>query len=301
MSCPLPRIMLASASVFVATVATAQERDKSFLYVNELGDVLQTSTDNSGRLHVTGTVGLETAGYFRGIFDDVPEDLDSLEYGPSLRLTFELPSVGHFRDVSLTFGTGNNFWTKGVIPTDKSDIDDWFESDNFVGLAARLGPNWHGSLTYTAFTSPNGASATAEELAFAARYVGDASDFLMFDPQMKLAVPVDGSDGAFLQLTAAPDLGSFSVGKQDVSVSLPLTVGIGIDDYYGDGTDTTGYFGASLSVSAPLNLPDGYGDWTLGASLDGIYRSDELVAFDPIGEDAGNFVTLATISLSFAF
>lgn len=188
-----------------------------------------------------------------------------------------------------------------MIPTDDGDIDDWFESDNFVGLAARFGRNWHGSLTYTAYTSPNGASATAEELALAVRYVGDASGVLMFDPQVKLAVPVDGGDGAFLQLTAAPDLGSFSVARHDVSVSLPLTVEIGIDDYYGDGTDTTGYVGASLSLSTPLNLPDGYGDWTLGASLDGLYRSDELVAFDPPGEDAGNFVALGTISVSLAF
>lgn len=96
MPCRLPRIMVASVSVLAATGAVAQERDQGFLYVNELGDVLQTSTGNPGRLHVTGTVGLETAGYFRGIFDDVPEDLDSLEYDRASASPSNFPRPGAF-------------------------------------------------------------------------------------------------------------------------------------------------------------------------------------------------------------
>ena len=262
---------------------------------------MQVSTANTGKLHVTGEVGMETAGFFRGVFDDVPENLDAVEIGPTLRLTLELPSAGVVREPSLTVGSGNNFWTDDVLPTDDDSLDDWFESDNFVGLAAGLGEDWQAALTYTHYGSPNDVSPTAEEVAVAAKYAGLSHGGVALAPQLKAAFPVDEGEGLFLQLSAAPALPGSRLFGTDVSLSLPLTVGLGVADYYGPGTDEAAYLSAGAALSLPLPLPPHYGSWAVGASASLLWREDDLADADPPVADGDNVVVIGGLAVTVAY
>ena len=293
--------LLAVACIAGGPAAAQTADQESFLFVNELGDVMQVSTANTAKLHVTGEVGMETAGFFRGVFDDVPEDLDAVEIGPTLRLTLELPSAGLVREPSLTVGSGNNFWTDEVLPTDDDSLDDWFESDNFVGLATGLGEDWQAALTYTHYGSPNDVSPTAEEVAVAAKYAGLSLGGVALAPQLKAAFPVDEGEGAFLQLSTAPALPRSGFLGSDVSITLPLTLGLGIADYYGPETDEAAYLSAGAAVSVPLPLPPDYENWALGASASLLWREDDLADADPPVADGENVVAIGGLAITVAY
>jgi hypothetical protein len=280
--------------VAISPVALAQDDgERPFLYVNELGDTVRAPAAGGRSIHVTGVFGLETAGYFRGVFDDVPEDLDSLQIGPTLRLTVELPALGALRGPTATVGTGNNFWTN---ETAVSGDGPWFENDNFVGLATGIGQSWQAGLTYTFYGSPNGASADGQELALSARQTALAGE-----PQVKAAIPVDGDDGVFLQIAAAPGIGSFSLAGQSVSLAVPLELGIGIADYYGEDIGTSGYAAARLALSAALPVPARFGSWALTGGFAAILRPDELAETDPVGVGAGNLIAVGLVGLAFVY
>ena len=161
-----------AALVSVPAAAPAQERTVTFAQVGSLGDVSVAESPNTGMVHVSGGLRIDTADYFRGAFDDVPERLDEIVFGPDLSVTFELwrEPTGFLRDLSLTLGTQNGL-AEQVQRTDSLN-DWWYESNNFVGLAARLPADWVVCLTYTIYTSPNDVSPTFQEVALATKYTG---------------------------------------------------------------------------------------------------------------------------------
>lgn len=65
-----------------------------------------------------------------------------------------------------------------------------------------------------------------------------------------------------------------------MSLSLPLEMGLAIEDYYeeADGSeDTFGYVSFGLAVSIPLAfVPEGLGAWSLRLAGQGFYFGDTL-------------------------
>ncbi|MGH6885359.1 MAG: hypothetical protein ACREGK_04715 [Geminicoccales bacterium] len=125
--------------VSVPGIALAQTQSQELIFGGVLGDIRESTTTNEGKVHVAGGPSAASADYFRGGFDDVPSDLDEIAIGPDLSVVFELweGQPGPVRDLSLTLGTQNNFADQ-VQPTD-SNIEKWYESNNFAALTARLG------------------------------------------------------------------------------------------------------------------------------------------------------------------
>jgi hypothetical protein len=293
-------VIAALASAPVA--ALAQERTVRFPTVGSLGDVSVSDTPNTGMLHVIGGLRIDTADYFRGAFDDVPERLDEIVIGPDLAVTFELwrDRPGFLRDLSLTLGTQNGLADQ-VQPTDSLN-EWWYESNNFVGLAARLPADWVVGLTYTIYTSPNDVSPTFQEAALAARYTGRIFG-LALNPQIKVAVPLDRQDapfqtGVYTELAVTPSVKPFG---DLVSLSFPLAVGAGFDGYYGPGDDASVYGTGGVNVSLPLGfVPAGYGRWALTVGGHVLVRDDDirrLSAFD--GDD--NVILFGKVALGFTY
>lgn len=282
--------------------ALAQESRRAFSHVGSLGDVASSQSDNPGRIHVIGKLRLDTADYFRGAFDDVPERLDEVVFGPDLSLTFELlpREVGMLRDLTLTVGSQNGLADQ-VQPTE-SENQWWYESNNFAGLAARLDEDWLLGLTYTIYTSPNDVSPTFQEVALAGRYTGRLLGVAL-GPQLKVVVPVDREDAAFktgvyTELSLAPSLRPFG---NVMTLSFPLTVGVGFDDYYGPGSGTSAFGAAGVTVSFPLRfMPPGYGGWAFSVGGEAVLRDDDirrLSSFD--GDDSFIFIGRAAITVTY--
>lgn len=300
---PVRVLVVAVALVLAATPdAFAQASKRAFSHVGSLGDVGRSESDNPGRIHVIGKLRLDTADYFRGAFDDVPERLDEVVFGPDLSLTFELlpRELGLLRDLTLTVGSQNGLADQ-VQPT-QSQNEWWYESNNFAGLAARLGDDWLLGLTYTVYTSPNDVSPTFQEVALAGRYTGRVFGVALA-PQVKVVVPVDREDAAFktgvyAELNVTPSLEPFG---DVMTLGFPLTVGVGFDDYYGPGSETSVFGAAGVTASFPLPfMPRGYGSWVFSVGGEAVVRDDDirrLSSFD--GGDSFILIGRAAITVTY--
>jgi hypothetical protein len=281
--------------------AMAQEAGDAFIYGSVLGDIQQAETANPGRIHVLANLGVASADYFRGGFDDVPSDLDEIAFGPDLSVALELwqDRPWPVSDLSLTLGTQSNLADQ-VQPTD-AGAEEWYESNNFAALTARFGQDWLGQLTYTIYSSPNDVSGTAYELALAGSYRG-SSLIGGLAPQLKLAKPTDRGDGPYAELVVTPGLTLFEDGSYPLGLAAPVTLGVGFDDYYGSGTGTTGFVGLGLSGSVPLAfMPEDYGSWTFSAGVDLLLRDQAIVDRGKPFDDAGNFVPIGSFRLAVAY
>jgi hypothetical protein len=285
-----------------AAAQAAKNEAAKVISVNVLGDVASFQTSSLRRVHVSGATGVSTADFFRGAFDDVEEDLDDLTFPINLSATIELwpGRQGLLRDLSLSFGTANNLASDEERPLLAED-GIWYESDQFVGLGARLGENWLAGLTYSIYTVPVSDIDPLQEVAVSIRYTG-SDPIGGLSPQLKLAVPVEEKDGAFLQLTGGPSFTLREGSRFPVTLSTPLTLGIGFDDYYGRGTETTGYigFGPSASIPLPFVPSEQYGSWTLSAGVDLLARADGLRETQPAFAD-DTVVAIGSVLLSFSY
>lgn len=204
------------------------------------------------------------------------------------------------RDLTLTLGSQNGLADQ-VQPT-RSQNEWWYESNNFAGLAARLDEDWLLGLTYTVYTSPNDVSPTFQEVALAGKYTGRLFGVAL-GPQLKVVVPVDREDAAFktgvyTELSLTP---SFTPFGDVMTLGFPLTVGVGLDDYYGPGSGASAFGAAGVTASFPLTfMPRGYGSWAFSVGAEAVVRDDDirgLSSFD--GDDSFIVIGRAAITITY--
>jgi hypothetical protein len=204
------------------------------------------------------------------------------------------------RDLSLTLGTQNGLANQ-VQPTD-SQNEWWYESNNYVGLAARLPGDWVVGLTYTVYASPNDVSPTFQEAALAMRYTGTVLG-LSLSPQLKVAVPLDREDrafhtGVYTELALTPSIKPFG---DAVTVGFPLVVGAGFDGYYGPEDDASVYGGGGVNVSVPLTLiPSSYGRWSLNVGGHVVVRDDDIRRLSTF-DGGDNVILLGKAAIGFTY
>lgn len=268
--------------------ALAQER-KTFTYVTNVGDVNEASTPNEGNLHLTGEGRFATADYFRGKFDGDPEDLDEVHGGTTLRLSLEL-----WEGIALTGGSANNVGSD--VGAQSRSNDRWFESNNFVGLSFKLPANLLAGATYTVYTAPNDFAATSDEFTFALKWTGKLLGQGL-GPQVKLAFPL-GDDGLFTELGVQPSTNLFS---DAVTLKLPLTLGIGFDNYYGRQAESEVFGQVGLTASLPLKfIPMTYGSWEFNIGGDFIARSSGIRRASTFDRDEST-ILIGRMGISFTY
>jgi hypothetical protein len=157
-------------------------------------------------------------------------------------------------------------------------------------------------VTYTVYTSPNDVSPTFQEVALAGKHTGRLFG-VSLGPQLKIVVPVDREDvafqtGVYTELSVTPNLKPFG---EVVTLSFPLAVGVGLDDYYGPGSGTSAFGSAGVTASFPLPLvPQGYGSWTFSVGGEAVVRDDDirrLSTFD--GGDTAILVGRVALTLAY--
>jgi hypothetical protein len=144
--------------------------------------------------------------------------------------------------------------------------------------------------TYYFYTSPNDAFKTVQELNF--KLAWDDSDTLgkfALSPYINFAIETDRTSfgphkGEGVQLGVGPTLFELPCGDYPVTFTLPLEMGLAIDDYYeqADGDETTfGYFSWGVGASMPLAfMPKELGAWSIGLVGKGYVFSNRLQAFN---------------------
>ena len=212
---------------------------------------------NTGRISIGAGVDVPTDYYFRGIVQETTDYIVQ-PYG---ELTVKLwDGVPAFGDLALTIGTWNSLHG-GPTGVEGSNVDPklWYESDFYTKIGWTMLEDLSASVVYTAYMSPNDAFATVQELALGLAYDdGKLLGPFALNPSALVAFEVkgqaDGGDhqGVYLQLGLAPGY-TFNAGSTyPVTLSLPLIVGLSLDDYYefGTGGDSTfGYFQGGVGLA----------------------------------------------------
>ncbi|TDX28122.1 hypothetical protein DFO67_111101 [Modicisalibacter xianhensis] len=268
--------------------------------VGELGDIATFKPAHAGRWHVRGSLGVASSDYSRGAYDNEDEDLDQVAFGVGLSTTVQLVqgATGPLQGLNFTLGTSN-----GIASGDNRRVLDdghWYESNWYLGLSARLGEHWLGAITQSGFSSPINDFDFTQETTLAAQYANE-SPLGQLSPQLKVTKPVgEQDDGWLIAANIAPQM-PLTQGHYPVTLSFPLEIGVGFDEYYGADRDAGQYLDVGVGASLPLKGISGdYGNWNLGSQLGVLARSEEIRQADPeFSRDT--LVPYASLTLNVAY
>lgn len=255
---------------------------------------------------VNGSFGVDftTAYYFRGILQENQGVISQpwVELGYNL---FTADGDDTLKNVDLAFGLWNSLHDG---PTGGAG-GIWYESDFYATLTAGFSEHLTLGTTYTAYTSPNDSFGTVQELAFS---VGlDDSDLwggsFSLKPSFLFAFELTGQAdagsgrGKYAQFGIEPSFEAGQLGGQPITISVPVTVGLSLKDYYEFGTgndETLGYVDVGVVISSPLHfLPSRMGPWGASFGVHALMLGDTNEA---LNNDEGTEV-IASFGLSTTF
>jgi hypothetical protein len=253
---------------------------------------------NSGR--IAFNMGLDTshAYFFRGI----RQERDGVIAQPYFDTTVMLLDGGDgLNSIAFTVGQWNSFHSSGRGTT--TGPHTWYESDFFTGFTLGL-ENWEAGVSYTAYMSPSHSFGTVQEIGISLSLddTGVTMLPLLLHPHLALAVEVHGqadggaSEGAYFELGIEPGL---DLAEGSLSLTVPLTLGMSLNNYYEDGgltNDTFGYLDLGLVLGVPLNVPESFGSWELtggahmlllGRYLESLNGGNQFQAIGSVGLSIG--------------
>lgn len=229
---------------------------------------------NTGKVAFSTGFDLVTEYWFRGI----GQENEGLILQPWIDVSFELLAT---EDMTLTGSVG--LWNS---VQDATPGDAWYESDFYAGITAESGPVSLGA-SYIVLYNPAGGDIFAEEVDITLGLDVTAWDLPeCLNPTFTLAIETDGGSdagtnkGTYLEIALEPSVADiFGSGNCPVDLSIPMTVGLSLDDYYENGAgdcDTFGYFDIGLVLSTPLDslVPADYGAWTASVGVHMIFLGD---------------------------
>ncbi len=231
---------------------------------------------NTGKVAWSTGFDLVTEYWYRGI----GQENEGLILQPWVDMTATLIEKD---DYTLTGSVG--LWNS---VQDSTPGDAWYESDFYAGVTATSG-DVSVDLRYIVLYNPSGGDIFAEEVDATVSYDDTGlwgQDGFALNPYATLAIETDGGSdagtnkGTYLELGIAPAwkdvCGSDSV---TVDMTIPVKVGLSLDDYYENGMgddDTFGYLDIGAVFSTPLAdlIPADYGNWTASAGVHVIFLGD---------------------------
>jgi hypothetical protein len=221
------------------------------------------------------------------MFRGIQQERDGFIWQPyvDLGLTVWDDEEAPIRSVTLGMGVWNSFQSKKTLARD-SGPSNLYETDFYPSLTVGLPGNFETSLIYYVYTGPNGSFDTVQEMDFLVAY--DDSELLgrlAMAPTVTFAVETEGTSfgdrrGSFAGVGLEPTLWASDNENCPLSISVPLAVGLSIDNYYeepGRSNDTFGYAQAGLTVGMDLPfVPEEAGTWNLSVTGNGYYLGQSL-------------------------
>jgi hypothetical protein len=262
---------------------------------------------NTGRVSISAGVDFPTDYYFRGIIQETKGYIIQ-PYGD---LTFKLwDGVPAFGNLALTIGTWNSLHG-GPTGVDGPNADPkiWYESDFYTKVGWTMFEDFSAGIIYTAYMSPNDFFTTTQELAFGLGF-NDSKLLGPFalNPSLLLAFEVKGQadagdhKGVYLQMGIAPSYTFNPKSPYPVTLSIPLLVGLSLDDYYefGTGNDTTfGYFQGGVGLAVPLAfIPASFGSWQLKTGVNVLHLGGNL---RDVNKDRDSTEVIGTVGIAFTY
>jgi hypothetical protein len=236
------------------------------------------------RISFTAGADVTTAYLFRGILQEregviVPP---FAEFGVNA-----YTGTGGVRSLDIAAGWWNSLHSG---PTGRQGpASAWYEADFYTTFTLALAGGWEPGATYTAYTSPNGAFSTVNELALTLGYDDSRLGGFAMSPTALVAFELDGQAdgghhrGVYLELGVEPGATLIESERYPVSLAFPMKLGLSLKNYHEgpQGDHTFGFFSAGLTGSTPLAfMPAGLGSWTAQAGVSVLFLGDSLAALN---------------------
>jgi hypothetical protein len=227
---------------------------------------------NSGKVAFSAGYDFTTAYFFRGILQE-RRGLIMQPYG-EINVNLYADEEGPVTGFTLIGGMWNSLHMERTL-SDGDGPDNWYEADIYGGAKLTLLNKIDLKGLYIAYTYPNGAFATVQELDFSvglndSEWLGA---FAMY-PSLLWAVEVDNTAlgqnmGRYLELNVRPSFTIVESETYPVSLAFPMQVGLSAGNYYekdADSDETFGFFKGGFVVSMPLAfIPADYGAFSVSA------------------------------------
>lgn len=236
---------------------------------------------NTGAVSFSMGVDFTTAYFFRGII----QENQGLIYQPSADATFQLTD-----QLSVYLGTWNSIH-------DNTSGSDWYESDFFVGASLAVSECLSVDVSYIWLYGPAGGAEFSQEINIGVSYDdsglwGDSFDGLQ--PHILVGFETSGgsdmgglhgsgSKGTYLEIGVAPSFTLVDSASSPITLTIPVTVGLGWDYYEGFSDanpgvledDTLGFVDLGLDLSMPLSfVPSQFGSWEASAGVHFLFLGD---------------------------
>lgn len=231
---------------------------------------------------VEGGVDVTSAYFFRGLLQEDEELIVQPWLGLGLTV-HEGEDGAPINDVSVSLGVWNSFHQgpTGVEndPAQSSTTQAWYESDLALGVSATLMEDWSAGLGYVAYTSPNDRWDSIHEFTLGLSYAdswdeegifGGLPNFSGFSPFAQIAIETNGQadggsdEGTCLEMGVAPGIEtplSEGEGAPALGISIPVTLGFSLGDYYEDAAGDDNAFGyLDIGIDASVTI-EGLGEW----------------------------------------
>jgi hypothetical protein len=265
----------------------------AFLTTPFIAQAQEMEGPNTGKVSLNAGVDYYSEYWFRGI----AQENQGLIVQPYADVSLNLIEN---EDYTLDgyFGAWNSWHFQD--PTEANGDDDfWYEADVFAGFSAGLPGGFGVDLSYINLYGPSGGDEFAEEIDLGVSYDDSGlwgDNGFALNPSATLAYEIDGGSdsgsnkGTYLGLGIEPNI---PLGADaPFSLSVPVTLGLGLDDYYEDSLgndDTYGFLDIGLVGSMPLAQDTAYGDWTVTGGVHYINLGDSAAQigrdFNTIGGD----------------
>jgi hypothetical protein len=261
---------------------------------------------NTGRVGLVMGADWASAYYFRGIVNEQNGGNNVQPWGEiGFRL---LENMGPLTSLHLGAGFWNNWHYGGGTVVEPSDPKWWYEADVYVKLSTTWWEVLTAGVTYTYYTSPNdsftsyadvGLFANLNDSKWLGAFALNPSIIFAFETKGE-ALSADGKKGIYMGLSMAPGYTFFEDSKFPVNISLPMTFGFSVKDYYtvNGQNQTFGYFSGGPLITLPLKfIPSSFGSWALKAGVQFLALNSNLktVNFN------SSFVPIGNVGLSLTY
>jgi len=243
---------------------------------------------NTGKVSLSLGADIASQYYFRGILQ---ED-SGLIFQPYVDVGFNVfEGEGTISSVDIYGGGWSSVHSESTLPSSfGGTTGNIFETDYYFGVAATFFEKFTADLSWIAFTFPDNTGGTIQEIDLKVGF--DDSEYLgkwALNPYFLLAFEVEGSHNTYGEVGVEPSFTVYESEDYPVTLSVPVSLGFSIDDYYTDATgdeEEFGYASVGVSLSTPLPfIPDDFGSWELSGGLSVLFLNDNIPGFDDNGED----------------
>ena len=266
--------LAAAGMTFAATPGFAQEE-------------AAMAEPNQGAITFDAGADIVTQYIFRGI-----EQEDSgFIFQPYIELS---TNVFETEDMSLDFYGGNwNSWHSEETGTDAdgtSSPEWWYESDLYAFLSFSAFDWWTFEAGYVGYFYPSGTADDIHEFNFSVAFDDSwlweeyAGFEFALKPYFLLATEFDdrgGSNDTYGEFGIEPSYTVIESEDYPVTLSMPVTLGLSLNDYYLDDTgddETFGYVSVGFMAGTELSfIPAEYGAWSASAGYTIYFLNDDIV------------------------